>query len=84
MKGSWVTACIGDCVDVLDNRRVPVNSKERQERVGDIPYFGATGQVGWIDDFIFNEELVLVGGINFCQQLVQLLDDAMLFVAGWE
>ncbi|MDP1994607.1 MAG: restriction endonuclease subunit S, partial [Ignavibacteria bacterium] len=24
-------------------------------------YYGATGQVGWIDDFLFNEELLLLG-----------------------
>src|SRR5262249_11557560 len=39
----------------------PVNSDERQKRQGDIPYYGATGRVGWIDDFLFDEELVLVG-----------------------
>src|SRR5208337_1604653 len=38
-----------------------VNSDERSSRVGNIPYFGATGQVGWIDDFLFDEELLLVG-----------------------
>ena len=26
-----------------------------------MPYYGATGQVGWIDDYLFDEELVLLG-----------------------
>lgn len=30
-------------------------------RVGTIPYYGSTGRAGWINDFIFNEELVLLG-----------------------
>ncbi len=38
-----------------------MNSKERAKREGDIPYYGATGQVGTIDTYLFDEELVLLG-----------------------
>jgi type I restriction enzyme S subunit len=38
-----------------------VNRTERAARVGEVPYYGATGQVGWIDDALFDEELCLVG-----------------------
>lgn len=48
-------------VDILDSQRVPVNSRDRAKRKGDIPYYGATGQVDCIDDYLFNEELVLLG-----------------------
>jgi len=37
-----------------------VNKEERSDRPGDIPYYGANGQVGVIDQFLFNEDLVLV------------------------
>lgn len=47
-------------VEVLDNQRVPVNEKERALRVGDVPYFGAVGQAGWIDAALFDEPLVLL------------------------
>ena len=57
----WTVAPLGHCVDVLDHLRVPVNSDERAHREGTVPYYGATGQVGWIDDYLFDEELVLVG-----------------------
>lgn len=57
----WVGAKLEQCVDILDGRRVPVNADTRQERQGVIPYYGATGQVGWIDDHLFDEELVLLG-----------------------
>ena len=50
-----------DVVDILDSQRVPVNAKERENRKAKIPYYGATGQVGWIDDYLFDEELVLLG-----------------------
>jgi len=57
----WVWTLLEYCVEILDNQRVPVNSKDREKRKGDIPYYGATGQVGWIDDFIFDDELILLG-----------------------
>ena len=45
----------------MDSQRKPINATERANREGNIPYYGATGQVGWIDDFLTNEQLVLVG-----------------------
>jgi type I restriction enzyme S subunit len=57
----WPTLPLADCVDILDRLRKPVNAKERQTRPGPVPYYGATGQVGWIDEPIFDEELVLLG-----------------------
>lgn len=57
----WVERKLSDIVEVLDRMRKPINSTEREERKGTIPYYGANGQTGWIDDFIFNEELVLLG-----------------------
>lgn len=61
MPSSWKMAPLGDLVEVLDSLRVPVNAKERAERPGKVPYYGATGQVGWIDKALFDEELVLLG-----------------------
>lgn len=61
MSSVWKRKKIVDVVDILDNRRIPVNSSERAKRAGNIPYYGATGQTGTIDDFIFDEELVLLG-----------------------
>ena len=54
-------------VYILDNQRIPVNATERQHRIGDVPYYGATGQVGTIDKAIFNETLILLGedGVPF-------------------
>ncbi len=41
--------------------REPVNSAERTKRHGPYPYYGATGQVGWIDDYRQEGEFVLLG-----------------------
>jgi type I restriction enzyme S subunit len=57
----WTITELENCIDILDGQRVPVNSQEREKRKGNIPYYGATGQIGWIDDFLFDEELLLLG-----------------------
>jgi type I restriction enzyme S subunit len=57
----WVVRKLPEVVEVLDRMRKPINSTEREDRKGNIPYYGANGQTGWIDEFIFNEELVLLG-----------------------
>jgi type I restriction enzyme S subunit len=64
---SWRSTTLGELVDVLDSQRRPVNSDERGNRVGDVPYYGANGQQGWIDRPLFNEPLILLAedGGNF-------------------
>jgi type I restriction enzyme S subunit len=57
---TWARCTIGQIAECLDRLRVPVNKKDRVARVGSIPYYGANGQVGWIDDYIFDEDLILV------------------------
>ncbi len=63
----WNRWSLGELVDVLDSRRVPVNATERAARTGSVPYYGATGQVGTIDQKLFDEPLVLLGedGVQF-------------------
>jgi len=58
---------LGQLVDVLDHKRVPVSAKERASRSGEVPYYGASGQVGWIDKPLFDEPLLLLGedGVQF-------------------
>ncbi len=57
----WIRTELKNCVEILDSRRIPINSSERKQRQGNIPYYGSTGQVGWIDDYLFDEELTLLG-----------------------
>ena len=55
----WKTVKLGDVCDVLDSLRKPITKKNRIK--GDYPYYGATGVVDWVQDYIFDEKLVLVG-----------------------
>lgn len=56
----WGVVRIGDISECLDSIRVPINKAERSRRHGEIPYYGANGQVGWIDGYLFDEPLILV------------------------
>ncbi|MDR4476783.1 MAG: restriction endonuclease subunit S [Nitrospira sp.] len=58
MLGVFPTKPLGDVVEFLDSIRRPVTESER--RTGPYPYYGANGQQGTIDDFIFDEPLVLL------------------------
>jgi len=64
---NWVWTSLENIVDILDNRRIPINAEEREKRINNkdesqlYPYYGSTGQVGWIDEYIFDEELILLG-----------------------
>jgi type I restriction enzyme S subunit len=56
----WQRLALEDTIDVLDSMRIPLNSDERYEMKGNIPYYGANGVVDYIDRYIFDEELVLI------------------------
>ncbi|NAR37110.1 restriction endonuclease subunit S [Acinetobacter haemolyticus] len=43
----------------LDSRRVPLTSEERSYKKGNYPYYGASGIIDYIDNFIFDEDLVI-------------------------
>lgn len=56
----WITRPLGDLVEFLDHMRVPVKGADRKKRRGSYPYYGANGQIDWIDDFLFDEPLILL------------------------
>ena len=59
-SGEWKRVHLSQCAECLDNRRVPLNSEERREIIGNIPYWGANGIVDHISKFIFDETIVLL------------------------
>lgn len=77
LPGGWAASQLGDVAVCLDYMREPINGTERDLRIAGktqdelFPYYGATQQQGWIDDFIFDTELVLLGedGVPFFDAL---------------
>jgi type I restriction enzyme S subunit len=59
MNNGWKRVQLGELCDVLDSQRKPITKRDRTS--GKYPYYGATGVVDYVDDFIFDEPLVLVG-----------------------
>ena len=61
----WVVCRLEDVCQICDNQRQPINSTERQERKKRAqtlyPYYGATGQVDWIDDYMLDGTFILLG-----------------------
>ena len=59
IESKWEIVRIGDIVDNLDNRRIPLSQSEREKGV--YPYYGATGIIDYVKDYIFDDRLVLIG-----------------------
>ena len=57
----WEEKKLGECVEILDSQRKPIESKERANRKGEYPYYGASGIIDYIDDYLFEGESILLG-----------------------
>jgi type I restriction enzyme, S subunit len=49
---------LGELAESLDSKRKPITSGLRD--AGEVPYYGASGIVDYVKDYIFDEELLLV------------------------
>src|SRR5690606_11974053 len=58
-EGEWNIESINDLCEILNNIRKPVTSSDRKS--GEYPYYGASGIIDFIDDYLFEEQLLLVG-----------------------
>lgn len=52
---------LGVIAEFHNKRRIPLSAKQRDERPGAVPYYGASGVFGYVNEAIFDEPLVLVG-----------------------
>ena len=57
-EGEWKEYPLDDCVYFLDSQRKPIEEGNRTK--GIFPYYGASGIVDYINDYIFDEELILL------------------------
>lgn len=56
----WEVGAVKRFLQSLDSKRIPLSAEERGGRQGDYPYYGASGIIDYVDDFIFDEDLILV------------------------
>ena len=64
---NWCWERFGNLVINFDSQRKPVTKSERKRLVGHYDYYGATGAIDRVDDFIFDGEYLMIGedGGNF-------------------
>ncbi len=56
----WNETSIGKITNCLDSKRIPLSGKQRELKKGNIPYYGATSIMGFVDEFIFDGDFVLM------------------------
>ncbi len=63
----WEEKRLGEVCECMDNLRRPLNDSERQSMQGTIPYWGANKVMDYVNDYLFDETLVLLAedGGNF-------------------
>lgn len=54
----WNRQRLDQICENLDSRRVPITSTER--KAGKYPYYGASGIVDYVEDYIFDEDILLI------------------------
>jgi len=59
VKEGWETKKLGALCDILDSQRKPITKKDRIP--GKHPYYGATGIQDYVEGYLFDEPLILVG-----------------------
>ena len=56
----WKEYKLGEVINILDYKRIPLSSAERKTREGGFPYYGAQGIIDYIDDYIFDGTYLLI------------------------
>jgi type I restriction enzyme S subunit len=59
-KNNWALTTLGKQTICLDNKRIPLKEEDRKAVSGEFPYYGASGIIDYINDYIFDEPLVLL------------------------
>jgi len=57
----WILASFENSAINLDGDRIPLSSSVRSSKKGKYPYYGATGVIDYLDDFIFEGKYLLIG-----------------------
>jgi len=54
----WAERRLGNVCENLDSKRVPITKSKRKS--GEIPYYGASGVVDHVEDYLFDDDLLLI------------------------
>ena len=59
-SGEWEINTLQESTHCLDNLRVPLNEAQRDQMRGDYPYCGANGILDYVDDYVIDEDIILI------------------------
>ncbi len=57
-SGEWEVKELGLLAENLDSKRIPITSNQREK--GYIPYYGASGIIDYVKDYIYDENLLCI------------------------
>ena len=57
----WEVKRLGEVCTFLDNKRIPIKDADRGKMKGKYPYYGASGIIDYVNDYIFDDDLILLG-----------------------
>lgn len=57
----WKWVYFGEMTNNYDGKRIPLSRHMRANRKGEFRYYGATGVVDYVNDYIFNGKYILIG-----------------------
>ena len=57
----WRVVKLEEVIDIYDSKRIPLSKKQRKECAGIFPYYGATGIIDYVDDYLFDGIYILLG-----------------------
>lgn len=56
----WKVTSLIDAINIFDSKRIPLSRMERNQRKGNIPYYGATGVMDFVDEPLFEGDHLLM------------------------
>ena len=57
----WESATLATVIELHDRKRIPLNKRQRSQRRGPYPYYGAAGIMDYVDDYLFDGVHILTG-----------------------
>ena len=57
----WEVKRLGEVCSFLDSQRIPIKDADRGKMQGKYPYYGASGIIDYVNDYIFDDDLILLG-----------------------
>lgn len=56
----WTMKTLEQAAECLDNVRIPLNETQRAAMKGDYPYCGANGVLGYVNNYVIDDDIILM------------------------